>query len=261
MKARKHRPIPRFKPSLLGEAFVRYAVQAVRHGEGGETRRLASGIGIEAEARLIFRAACDEIRQEPGYASTSIVLQRHTTEAIAYQPPASRDVVIAAERKVDDLPDFPAAKRLAELFLGDVARRNAQRTKWAMLGHMLRSRRARLYGTAKPAEPSKIQGKPAGPIIVDELEPETTKRVSRHDAMTGLFQVAAGHQGGHSHYGQILASTLKTEFPITMHALAIRALEEGFNPREVWAWWGDAPADMEAALANYAARENDQHTD
>lgn len=260
MKARKHRPIPRFKPSLLGEAFVRYAVQAVRHGEGGETRRLASGIGIEAEARLIFRAACDEIRKEPGYASMSIVLQRHTTEAIAYQPPASRDVVIAAERKVDDLPDFPSAKRLAEVFLGAAPRRNAGRTKWEIFAAMLR-RGGKVVKVHSAEEQPTISGKDAGPLIVDELEPETTKRVSRHDALIGLFQVAAGHQGGHSHYGQILASTLKTEFPITMHALAIRALEEGFNPREVWAWWGDAPADMNAALANYAAREAPETVD
>lgn len=251
MKIRKHRPLPHFKPSHVGEVFTRFAVQRVRFLPGARPQRLASGIGLEPEARIIFRDACDEIRRDAAYGSTGIVLERHTVEVIAYQGPATRNVVEAARLS----PIVPAGPVGIQPLTVDA--RGAQFLDYRdrLLSMIVRAF-AMPGRRLEPAvgEAHKISGAAVGAVFYDEHGPPPA-RVDPHEVLVGMFKIGAGHQGGHSTYGRMIADALKTEFPLTMHAMAIRALEVGLNPRELWDWWDRAPADMDEAVALYVTLE------
>lgn len=246
MKVRKHRPLPAFWPSDLGRQFVRYSVHRVPFLPDSKAQRLASGVGLEAEARIIFREACAEIRADAeDFHTAAITLERHTIEVIAFNGPGD----YAAEAKAQ----APAADYLADLpephvSMGPVG------AGLAFIGKAIRQARERAVAAAKdaPAPARKLSGREVTEVIYDELGPPPAA-VDPHEVLVGMFKIGAGHQGGHSIYGAMIANALKTEFPLTMQAMAIRALECGLDPRTVWDWWDGAPATMDEAVAAYAA--------
>lgn len=60
----------------------------------------------------------------------------------------------------------------------------------------------------------------------------TLKRLRR-----ALFMCAASCQGGHSKAGMAAADMLGVAFPIRMEALRVKAIQEGFDPGDLWPWW------------------------
>jgi hypothetical protein len=58
---------------------------------------------------------------------------------------------------------------------------------------------------------------------------------------------AASCQGGHSDAGAAAAEVLGVPFPIRLESLVKKAIQEGFDPNDLWPWamknWGkDRPA-------------------
>lgn len=52
-----------------------------------------------------------------------------------------------------------------------------------------------------------------------------------------LFMAGAHAQGGNSLAGKVISELLDVPFPLRMQALSKKAVEEGFNPKELWPWW------------------------
>lgn len=221
MKATRYRQRPRITDALAPPA-VRHDVLMVPEPTHLAPKRLHGGIALEAEARLLFDAARVEVRGRPGPAC-AIILERHTVETLAIQPPASREVLEPAP----PVEFKPSPVRI------DV------------VGPVLEGmRRAIAKAFAIP------------PIVLDGRGAKLRPVAPAHSvAVAVLFDIAASHQGGHSRNGRLIAGALGVPFPITMPNLAKRALEEGLEPRLVWPWWAAAPIDMAEAL-RLIARQN-----
>ena len=66
----------------------------------------------------------------------------------------------------------------------------------------------------------------------------TTPKLTKA-ARKQLLSHAPYHQGGHSEEGARIARLIGVPFPLRMPALETQAVEEGFDPAELWPWYAE----------------------
>ncbi|MBY0395635.1 MAG: hypothetical protein K2X91_04080 [Thermoleophilia bacterium] len=236
------RQIPR--PVPAGSPAVRHDVLAT-WPDGGMAIKIASGIAIEAEARIRYRAAVEEA--EATDEEATIILERVTVETLEIHEPGDEEI------RLTDAPrdPFPAMERS---LVASIAR--AFRVPLALL----RRDPAEAFRSA-PAPGASTSATPASLMTqgVEHMMAEDAKAARLREET--LLKIATHYQGGHSSQGQMIATALKVPFPLTMPDLAIRALEAGFLPPALWPWWEAAPADLAAAHEHKRRREAPETTD
>lgn len=234
MKLTRHRNRQFPRPVPFGAPVVRFAAYTVQPGER-RGKAIFAGVSIEHEARLLFAAAVSQ-----GAAGADdcpgMTLERQTFETLLRVDPGSS---ISYCPDPEPTTDAPSGSILSDPIAAGVSM---------------------MMGGAEP-----VPGKPGffstllsfGRQRRADLEP-ADEVFDPREILTCLLDVASHHQGGHSRTGEKIAQTLKIPFPITMIALAGRALSAGLNPREVWPWWASAPAtNAEYEAAVLAATKTD----
>lgn len=233
------RQIPR--PVPLAAPAVRHDVLATWKTETTTGRiKVATGIALEAEARILYRAAVEEAERTDEEAT--IILERVTVETLEIHEPGDEEI------RLTDAPrdPFPSIERS---IVGAIAR--AFRVPLALMGRGPVDADAAAHAFRTAHRPARGRFPDAATPSPVELE---DARAARFREET-LLKIATHYQGGHSGQGQMIATALKVPFPLTMPDLAIRALEAGFSPSALWPWWEAAPADLAAAHEHKRRRE------
>lgn len=231
------RQIPRPVPS--GSPAVRHDVLAT-WPDGGLPIKIASGIAVEAKARIRYRAAVAQAEETDEEAT--IILERVTVETLEIHAPGDEEI------RLTDAPRDPFPAYEGKL-MAAIAR--AFRVPLWLL--------RREPDGARAFRVAHVVAGPADNRTPTELE--AARIVAAEDAKAAryreevLLKLAPHYQGGHSGQGAAIADALKIPFPVTTEDLAIRALEADFSPRALWPWWEAAPADLDAARALKARRE------
>lgn len=270
MKTHRNRPLNR--PVPFDAPAVRFAAFSLEPGDRRGTR-IFSGVGIEQEARALYAASVREAAPN----GRRVILERHTIESITATDFGS-NITYAPEPE-----PVPAVEPVSPLSdpIGAIL-------SLFMLPRA--SKAGKQYATGGEISPG-IIGNKAGMILTDEIgslageEPpeafmpedlaghglinsarslaasiEGDGSPTPREILTCLLSIASHHQGAHGTTGAKIAETLKIPHPITMLGLAGFALGASLNPREVWPWWGKAPAtcaDYDAAVLEATRTDHD----
>ena len=231
------RQIPR--PVPPGEPAVRHDVLATWKTETTTGRvKIATGVALEAEARLIYRAAVAQAEETDE--ESTIILERVTVETLEIHEPGDEEI------RLTDAPRDPVPS-IERSLVAAIAR--AFRVPLALLrGDTAHDHRATFR--AVHVIPS-----PSDPMV----KAEDAKAARNREEV--LLKLATHYQGGNSRQGADISAALEVPFPITMPDLAIRALVAGFKPAALWPWWEAAPADLDAAWLLKIQRETPETTD